>query len=278
MDSKYESAPVVQRIAERINTTMHGSLPGMPTELAVAKTKSYLTLDIPPQYRLNLPRFMRVIRLIPVQENPPADSPYRQKLEEELVDPATTIVAALRLEALGKSSIPALKRGIESEHVLVRFASAETLAYLGHPAAGEELARMIETQPTLRGLGLTALASLDEPISRVKLRELIASSEAEVRFGAFRALRTLDEHDAAVQGELLTDSFWLHQTAPGSAPLVHASTTRRAEVVLFGDDVAFVPPFAFRAGDFTVTAPQDDTRCTLGRMSVGKGPARGNAL
>jgi hypothetical protein len=274
MDGKYESAPVVQRVAERINATFHGPSPGAIGGVAVAKTKSYLTLDIPPQYRLNLPRYLRVVRMIPVQEDPPAGSPYRSALEEELLDPAKTITAALRLEALGKSSVPALKQGLQSEETLVRFTSAEALAYLGHPAAGEELARLIEHQPTLRAFCLTAMTALDEPISRVKLRELLDTVEPSVRYGAFRALRALDEHESTVKGELLADSFWLHRTAVGSAPMLHVSTSRRAEVVIFGDDVALVPPFAFRAGDFTITAPRGDTRCTLGRLSAHHGAAR----
>src|SRR5207244_9284215 len=138
-----------------------------------------------------------------------------------------TGTAALRLEALGTDSIPALKLGLESEHVLVRFAAAEALAYLGCPACGEELARLVEQQPALRAYSLTALASLNEAVSHVKLTELLGSKSAETRYGAFRALRALDEHDATVQGEMLNESFWLHRLAPGAPGLVHLSSSRR---------------------------------------------------
>jgi hypothetical protein len=274
MDAKYESAPVVQRVAERINATFHGSARGAPGEPAVARTKTYLTLEIPPPYRLNLPRYLRVVRLVPLQEDPPPDSPYRRRLEKDLLDPARTVTAALRLEALGKSAVPTLKKGLESPHTLVRFSSAEALAYLGHAGAGEELARLAEREPTLRAFCLTALASLDEPISRVKLREMLAAGDAEARYGAFRALRAIDERDEAVAGEQLGDSFWLHRVAPASAPLVHVATVRRAEIVLYGDEVRLVPPFAFAAGEVTVTAPRGDDRCTLARLAVRKGTER----
>ena len=268
MDKEHQSAPIVQRAAERINETFHGPNRGTLGDVAVAKTKTYLTLEVPHQYRLNVPRYLRVVRAIPLRETPPAQSPYRRRLEEDLLDPAKTVTAAIRLEALGAGSVPALKRGLQSEHSLVRFTSAEALAYLDCSACGEELARLIEHEPLVRAFSLTAMASLDEAVSRVKLEELLASPSAETRYGAFRALRALDEHHPAVLGELLNDSFWLHRVAPGSPSLVHLSTSRRAEIVLFGDDPCLVPPFSFLAGEFTITAPADDQRCTLTRRSM----------
>src|SRR4029077_6572454 len=118
-------------------------------------------------------------------------------------------------------------------------------------------------QPALRAFSLTALASLNEAISHVELTRLLASPLAETRYGAFRALRALDDRDEAVRGEFLNDSFWLHRAAPGSPSLVHVSSSRRPEAVLFGGAVCLVPPFSFLAGEFTVTAGADDTKCTI---------------
>jgi hypothetical protein len=274
LNNDNQRAPLVQRVAERINSTFHGSFPGGTDELAVAKTKAVVNLRVPPQYRLNLPRFLRVVRMIPLEDIPPGRNPYRSRLEEELLDPAHTVTAALRLEALGSSSIPALKRGLENDHPLVRFTAAEALAYLGSPASGDELAKLVERQPLVRAFSLTALASLDEAISHVKLRELLASPAAETRYGAFRALRALDEHDEAVQGELLNGSFWLHRVVPDAPPMVHLSSSRRAEIVLFGEEPHLVPPFSFLAGEFTLTAARDDKRCTITRASVRHGTHR----
>jgi hypothetical protein len=273
-NSDQQRAPVVQRAADRINETFHGPNRGALSDVATAKTSSYLVLRIPEQYKYNLPRYLRVVRLIPLREAPPANSPYRRRLEEELLDPAHTVTAALRLEALGSESIPALKRGLQSSHVLVRFTAAEAMAYLGNPSCGEELAALVEHQPMLRAFGLTAMASLDEAISHVKLRDLMAAPTAETRYGAFRALRVLDDHDPAVKGEYLNNSFWLHHVAPDSTPLVHLATRGRPELVLFGEDVYLVPPFSFLAGEFTITASHDDSQCILSRMSSHHGTSR----
>src|SRR5262249_39850400 len=158
-----------------------------------------------------------------------------------------SVAAALRLEALGKDSIPALKRGLESDNTLVRFCACEALAYLGSPLGVEELARLAGEHGMRRAVCLTALASLDEPVCHRKRRSLRASPSAETRYGAFRALLTLED-DERVPGELLNRAFWLHQVAPHSPPLVHLSTSRRAEVVLFGEGAALKAPVKILAG------------------------------
>ena len=272
LNSDQQYARVAMRVAERVNETFQGPFVGMQT-IAEAKTKQAVVLAVPQQYRHNLPRYLRVVRLIPLQESPSPASPYRRRLERELLDPAHAVTAALRLEALGSNSIPLLKKGLQSEHTLVRFASAEALAYLGSPACGEELAQLAEQQPMLRAYCLTAMASLDEAVCHVKLRDLLASPSAETRYGAFRALRALDEREPAAQGEILNESFWLHHVAPESSPLVHISTSRRAEIVLYGDGMMLRPPFSFLAGsEYTVTAGKNDDRCTIRRISLHKRP------
>lgn len=288
LNSDQQYARLASVVADRINETFHGAT-GLPpgTETAVAKSKSVVFLTVPAQYKHNLPRYLRVVRLIPLREGSAArpngattpvavgpGSHYRRKLEQELLDPAKTVPAALRLEALGNDSIPTLKLGLQSDHTLVRFTSAEALAYLNSPSCGEELGRMVEEQPALRSFSLTALASLNEAVSHVQLNQLLRSKSAETRYGAFRALRALDERDTVVQGELLNDSFWLHRVAPNSTSLIHLSSSRRPEVVLFGEDAELLPPFSILAGEFTITANRDDERCTITRISLRSGKTR----
>jgi hypothetical protein len=274
LNSGHQFARVAQNVAERVNETFNGSFRGPMTDLAVAKTKSVVFLNVPPQYRLNLPRYLRVVRLIPLRNNDASRIAYQRKLEEQLLDPSHTVMSALRLEALGQDSIPTLKRGLESEHPLVRFCSAEALAYLGSPSCGEELSRTIEQQPALRAFSLTAMASLDEAICHVELRKLLSSPSPETRYGAFRALRALDDSEETVQGEQLKKSFWLHRIAPESPPLIHVATSRRPEIVLFGENASLIAPFAVLAGEFTVTAGRNDQHCTISRISLRHGKSR----
>ena len=277
-------ARVSALIANRINETFQaGFHDDSGNAVAVAKDNMYIVLRVPPQYRLNTQRFLRVVRLIPYTADAHlVDMPinkgedhrsYRQRITDDLLDPARTVTAALRLEALGQSSKPALKKGMESHHPLVRFCSAETLAYLGDPACGEELAGAVAHSPVLRAFGLTAMASLDEAVCHVQLGKLVTTStDDETRYGAFRALRALNPRDELVRGELLNESFWLHRVAPLAKPLIHISSRLRPEIVLFGEEPRLRPPdsghLGLSAGEFVITASKDDNHCIISRVPL----------
>ncbi len=264
---EHQKAVMAALVAQRINDTMQGGFQGPITELATAKTDQVVLLRVPHQYRLNMPRYLRVVRLIPLRDGPDTRGPYVKRLGEDLLQPRYSVTAALRLEALGTHSVAPLKDGLQSDHALVRFCAGEALAYLGEACCGEVLARMVEEQPALRAYSLTALASFDDAVSHVKLRELMNSRSAETRYGAFRALRALDENEPSVRGDYYNESFWVHRVAPRSQSMVHVSCSRRPEVVLFGDDAQLQPGFAFEAGEFTVTSARDDDHCTIRRFS-----------
>jgi hypothetical protein len=94
-------------------------------------------------------------------------------------------------------------------------------------------------------------------------------------YGAFRALRTLNPRHVLVLGELLNDSFWLHRVATNATPLVHISSTRRAEIVIFGREPMLKPDnLGLQAGEFVVTATKDDDRCIVSRLPLHGRPVR----
>ncbi|MSR30366.1 MAG: hypothetical protein EXR99_02560 [Gemmataceae bacterium] len=274
LNQDQQFARVAGMVADQINDSFQMGKGDPGSTIANAKNNVAVSIRVPPQYKLNMPRFLRVVRLVPTRENDAGKggqgrANYQKKLAEDLVDPARCITAALRLEALGAESIAVLKKALLAEHPLVRFSAAESLAYLGSPSCGEELARSILEQPVLRAFSLTAMASLDEAICQVKLREILYSAtDDETRYGAFRALRTLDERNDAIQGEYLNESFWLHRVSPDSPGLVHISTSKRAEIVLFGKLPGLKPPFSILAGEYTVTTGEDDTRCNISRIPL----------
>lgn len=245
---------IAAAIAERLNSTFHStSDPNL--KVAEAKDKVLIVVNVPAGYRHNHYRFLLVARQVPYNPVGP-NGPYRQKLEEELMDPATALVAAVKLEALGGDCRRSLRVGLESPSPWVRFAAAEALAYLGQTDGTGELARLAEDHPALRAHCLKALASVDDASGTDRLVDMLASSDAELRHGAYIALRLADDRHPALNGKLMNKSYWMHAVAPEAAPAVHLTSAGRSEVVLFGD-VRFrpVPPMAV-GGEFSVTVPE----------------------
>ena len=281
MNEQRRQAANTSLVADKINGAFRSSLGGaLGDKVAIPEKGGLIILNIPPQYRLNLPHYMRVVGLIPVRPNETAASKtadagrtYRKRLEDEVLDPALAVTACLRLEALGDEGKGGLKRGLHSDSLLVRFCCAESLAYQGEPQAAAELAKLVD-EPALRAFCLTALASLDEAASYQALTEMLNAPVPETRYGAFRALRALNDRDEAVAGERLNESFWLHKVAPGSRSMVHISSGRRAEIVLFGDEAYFKPPLRLSAGDINVTADDGDPQCTVSRFNAHTGEKR----
>jgi hypothetical protein len=277
LNKESKDARTAKLVADRINERFFGPFRGTMKGMAEAKSDTLVTLRIPYQYKNNWPRYLRVIRQLPLRESETRRNLYARQLGTELQDPAKSVVAALKLEALGTEAIPLLKQGLEHESPLVRFTSAEALAYLGEACCAEPLAKLIEEDPRLRAYGLTALASLDESACHIQLRRLLASESAETRYGAFRALKTLDERDPAITGMAIND-FHLYRTAPEASPLIHVTTTRSAELVLFGADHRLEPPFALEAGpDFVITAHEGETTCRIARLAAHSSPLREEA-
>jgi flagellar basal body P-ring protein FlgI len=270
-------------ITERINSTFAaGGIRGIhETKIAHTADASGVTIRVPGAYKFNTPRFLRVVRFLPLQDC--ADTPgkddndkrtYRQLLAEDVLEPARCVVAALRLEALGPKSIPLLKKGLASSHPLVRFSTAEALTYLGSAQGVEELGRAASKNPMYRALALNALGSLNEGACRRELQQLITGDfDAETRVGAFRSLWTMDANDPVVQGENLNEAFWVHKIDSPAKPLVHVSTTKRAEILLFGSVPNLQAPFRIPLGEFTLTATEEDQKCTISRIPLGKDKA-----
>lgn len=270
LNRESQDARLAKLIADRVNERFYANIRGTARGMAHAKNNTSITLRVPDIYRHNWQRYIRIVRQIPLRETPGGRAQYERFLGEQLVDPATTVAAALKLEALGaESARTELKKALASPLPIVRFCAAEALAYLGDSAAGRPLAELVRSEPTLRAYALTALASLDEAVCELELRELMREPSAETRYGAFRALMTLNSHDPAVQGARINESFYLHKVAPDSPGLVHATTSRRPELVIFGEEAVLLPPFTLTAGaNFVVAARQDDNRCLLSHITA----------
>jgi hypothetical protein len=272
--SGQDQRPVIaMQIATRLNDVFQPVVVGAKpvAEAKPVKPGSVVLVTAPPSYRHNHYRFLLVARQVPLTSGPEL-VPYRKKLEAELLDPKTAIVAAVKLEAIGPDAVPSLKLGLQAESPWVKFAAAESLAYLGRTDGAETLGTLAERHAGLRYHCLKALAALDDAASTAKLGELLAHPDSQLRYGAFTSLRIADPNNEAIPAERIKDkAFRLHRIAPTSPGLVHLSTQAKAEVVCFGDGGKLTGPFTLPVGaDLTVTANADNTEVVVSRVVAGK--------
>jgi len=129
---------------------------------------------------------------------------------------------------------------------------------------------------------LAALTILDTPEARDALIKLMTVagretvdgierevSSAETRYGAFRALWTMDKRDECLASENMNDEFKLHVIDAEGDPMVHLTRFRVPEVVLFGADQKLQTPISLTAGrHIMITAPSGSETVTVSRFDV----------
>eukprot|EP00913_Durusdinium_trenchii_P028289 g26517.t1 len=257
----FKSIRNAKRIADKIGRRFFQyNKSGIRVPLATAKTDQRVVLKIQDKYRDNFPRYLQVIRSIPFRETKVAQRVRMQKLKQDLNNPPKAEIAALRLEAIGQDSVVILKEALQNKSLEVRFHAAVALAYLGDASGLPTLAEAARTEPAFRVFAFAAMAAIEDAETNLLLRELANETSAETRYGAIRALTTLDKHDPFIRGEELNGQFRLRALNTSGPAMVHLTRHRMAEIVLFGANQRFSTPLALRAGrDILITAsPQSE--------------------
>lgn len=268
--SEFRGYRNVTRIANRIGKRFYGyNRHGLREPLAEAKTDQRIVLKLHARYKDNYPRYLQVIRNMDFRETPVKRRVRIQKLKGELLQPEKAELAAVKLEAIGPEAVPTLKTGLKSRDPEVRFHAAVALAYLGETDGLKVLQSAARNEPAFRIFALAAMATVEDAEAHLLLRDLMNETSAETRYGAFRALTTLDKNDPFVRGERLNDEFTLHVLNTSGPPMVHLTLRKKAEIVLFGADQRFRTPVALRAGrDILITAAARSDRIVVSRFGV----------
>ncbi len=232
-------------IGAAINNRFHMYREGTKQGVATPMTDKFITLDVHPRYKDSISRYVRVIRFIPLSRATEFRRRYLAECEAQLLVESTAQVGALKLEAMGKEAIPSLKKGLESQNELVRFCSAEALAYMNESDCIEPLTEAARTNNGFRFRALQALGSFDDLDVIDGLEGLLHEESAEARYGAFDQLKKRSNQLPSIAGELLENHVQLHHVRSASSPMVHFRLKDRPEVVIFGTDVRLTGEIAF---------------------------------
>jgi flagellar basal body P-ring protein FlgI len=276
-----------------VNQRFHFAEGVNETGAAKGKTDEYLELKVPRVYHHNRDRYFRVVRLLPIVDSPALRAERLAAWGQELLDPRTAGVAALKLEGQGATACETLRKALASPNGQVRFFAAEALAYLDDPAGVDVLADAVVRQPDFRPWALAALAATDQAAAHMALRRLMDVADVQVRYGAFDALRTLDEgdpflgrvrvlddpavaddeHDEGSMALALArrrnrpeDPFALYLIDCDGPAMVHVANTRRCEIVLFGRDQKVLTPLVLGKGEILLNASDNDDSVQISRI------------
>lgn len=281
LKSDFRNFRNVTRIADRIGQRFYSyNEHGTREPLSKAQTDQRINLKVHPRYKENDARYRQVIAHIAFRETPVEQRVRMQRLERELLIPEKSERAALQLEAIGSEGIPILKSGLKSPHLECRFHAAVALAYLEDSDGLDVLKEAALRERAFRVFSYAAMSALDDPRAHLVLRDLMSAQpvenkkefdSSETRYGAFRALWTLDPNDPFIAGEHINDEFWLHPLRTTGGPIVHITHRKRNEIVLFGHDQEFITPLALRAGNhIMVTCRPGNDYITISRFAVGE--------
>ena len=267
----------ITRLADRIGERFFAyNEYGTQEPLSKPQTDQRIILKVHPNYRNNYPRYLQVIQNIAFRETPVSRRIRMKRLEKDLMQPELAEQAALQLEAIGNDAVPVLRAGLKHRNLECRFHSALALAYLGESDGIAVLSEAALKERAFRVFAFAALSMIDDSQANLALRNLMSAQpgldgdpydSAETRYGAFRALWTLDKRDPFLAGEKLNREFWIHTLDTRGGPIVHLTHWRRAEVSIFGSDQQFRTPLALRAGDhIMVTCRPGSDQVTVSRF------------
>jgi flagellar basal body P-ring protein FlgI len=256
------------RVEAAINVRFCTFTNGIKTGMAKAKTDQYVELKVHPRYKDNVDRYVQIIRALPLKETESQQMDRIAKLEKQLFDPQTSSEAALELEAIGKQGADTLRKALKAGDPEVRFYAAESLAYLDETGGAEVLARTAKEQPAFRVFALAAMAEMNDISASENLRELLNVPSAETRYGAFRALWTMNHSDPLVMGENLGGQFGYHVLNTSGPPMIHVTKSKRPEIVLFGASQEFSMPLAVEAGNQIMVTGNKPGEITVSRFAV----------
>jgi len=266
----FRTVAVSSHIGVAINRRFSTYTQGVKTGVAKPKTDQYIELIVHPRYKDNVERFVRVVRCLPLKETPDEQLRRLAVLERNLLDPISSAAAALKLEAIGKDAIPVLKKGLASTDMEVRFYSAEALAYLDEKSAAAPLGDIARDHTAFRAFALAALGAMDDFDAYESLKSLLNSPSAETRYGAFRALWAMNEHDAFIRDQKIRPDFHYHVVDVDGPPMIHFTRNMRPEIVMFGREQRFVPPLSLEAGPRILINSIDGEQISVTRFAVGE--------
>lgn len=187
--------PSVQRarlISDRINQRFpHEEANQRFFNTALAKTEQAIQINVPKRYAAHPQRFLSLVAHLYLQRAADFEPRQAERLAEVLAaDPTTAERVALAWEALGKTTLPVLRRLYDAGDLRVRLAALEAGARMEDQRAADPLMALCEhDDPAIRARATTLLAPLHSNIRVTRaLVQRLDDPVDDVRLAAYETL------------------------------------------------------------------------------------------
>ncbi len=263
IETEFRHVIVTKAIEKAINSRYFFKDAQRQKMVAEGTSDWYVGISTVPKYKHDPDHFMSVIKCTGFGESTDEQQERLIGCRKLLNNPATCRRAAAELEAIGNDDAKqTLIGGLASNDTEVRFYSAYSLAYLDCKESAPALQELAQSTPAARALCLIGLAVNEDSSAREALESLLQSSEPDLRFGAFRAIRMRNPSDMTVKGELIGKNFQFVQV-PSSNPLLTVSLQKQKEVILFGDSTAISLVAPLSPSPLLTLSPTNDGQIKL---------------
>ncbi len=264
---KYQHVLLSAQFAKAINNRFFFFDGSTRRGIATPREDDFVEVDVLPRYEHNVHRLIAVVRSIPVKRPEGGLQQQLGDLARKLKEPTTAGEAALTLEAIGDDAVPVLVDALQTPNDEIRFYVAEALAYLDREEAIEPLKQLAIAEPAFRYPAFKALQGMPQRAVTDTLRTMLNESSNEVRYGAFVALRERSDARLVVGGQAFGDGFFVHSIPSTADALIAISLTKRAEIVVFGPQVAIELPESVISGGGIIIRETQPGQLRLSRFT-----------
>jgi len=113
---------------------------------------------------------------------------------------------------------------------------------------------------------------MDDATAHDALATLLEVKSAETRYGAFRSLWAMNQHDPLLHDENLGSEFHYHVLDVPGPDMVHVTQSHLPEIVLFGKDQALKMPLMLDAGKTILVNGMNGDKITVSHFVPGSEP------
>ncbi|KPK42685.1 MAG: hypothetical protein AMJ65_07275 [Phycisphaerae bacterium SG8_4] len=234
-------------------------------ETARALQSGEIELTIPPEYKQSKQRFMAMVGVMYLTEDPALDQKRIATFVERLARSQDKFRSEVALEAIGNESRGKLGALLNSPDELIRLHAARCMLNLGSDAGLTVLRQIALNKNSPHRLdafaAIAAAAAQNDAVALSRL--LLRDDDFVMRLAAYEQLREAD--DSAVLQEQIAGSFYLERIAQTDGKAIYVSRTGQPRVVLFGAPILCRGNIFLGSadGDITINAPSGAEYVTI---------------